>query len=62
MTTFAATLVIEPVPVTCYCHTCKIEFTPAQADDLYYECPNCHQFDTEVRQGRDIYVGALEMR
>ena len=49
-----ATLVIEPVPVMCFCPACQIEFTPARADDLYYECPQCHAFETQVRQGREF--------
>jgi hydrogenase nickel incorporation protein HypA/HybF len=56
-----AALVIEPVPVACFCLRCQVEFNPARADDLYYECPRCGGFETQVRHGRDIAVGAVEV-
>lgn len=56
-----AALVIEAVPVLCYCPACDVEFRPARADDLYFACPHCGRFDVQVRAGRDIGVGAVEV-
>jgi hydrogenase nickel incorporation protein HypA/HybF len=53
-----ATLDIEPTPIVCQCSSCGHEFTPQQANDMgYYECPQCHRFTTQIKQGRDIEVG-----
>jgi hydrogenase nickel incorporation protein HypA/HybF len=56
-----ATLVIEAVPVMCHCSACRAEFTPARADELYFACPLCGSFEVQVRAGRDISVGAVEV-
>jgi hydrogenase nickel incorporation protein HypA/HybF len=56
-----AVLEIVPIPIVCFCPKCQIEFEPARAADLYYACPCCATFDTEVRRGREIRVEALEV-
>jgi hydrogenase nickel incorporation protein HypA/HybF len=57
-----ATLIVETVPVICQCRHCNHEFTPRQRSDLYfYHCPQCGQFNTRVKQGRDIELGTLEL-
>jgi hydrogenase nickel incorporation protein HypA/HybF len=56
-----ATLEIVITPVCSFCRRCQIEFEPACAEDLYYACPQCAAFDTEIRRGRDILVDALEV-
>jgi hydrogenase nickel incorporation protein HypA/HybF len=56
-----ATLVIEAVPVVCHCPACNVAFMPARADDLYFACPLCGCFDVQVRAGREISVGAVEV-
>jgi hydrogenase nickel incorporation protein HypA/HybF len=57
-----ATLEIETTPIVCQCSGCGHEFTPLQANDMgCYECPRCHRFTTQIKQGRDIVVGLLEL-
>ncbi len=53
-----ATLSVERVPIVCFCPACEREF-PAQ--DLYCECPGCHQVSLEVRQGRELELAFLEV-
>lgn len=53
-----ATFAIETVPVTCYCHNCRVEFQPT---DLFYECPQCGQLSADIRQGREIELSSLEI-
>jgi hydrogenase nickel incorporation protein HypA/HybF len=53
-----ATLEIETVAVVCYCHCCQAEFSP---DDLFYQCPTCGQFSTDVRSGQEIELASLEI-
>lgn len=53
-----ATLELETLPALCYCSTCQVEFQPP---DWIYECPRCHQFTAEVRQGRELELVSLEV-
>ena len=53
-----ATLELETLPALCYCSTCQAEFQPP---DWIYECPRCHQFTAEVRQGRELELVSLEV-
>jgi hydrogenase nickel incorporation protein HypA/HybF len=53
-----ATLAVEHVPIICFCATCRLEFQP---DDLYCECPRCHEPSAEVHQGRELELTSLEV-
>lgn len=53
-----ARLQVESVPVVCYCANCNLEFHPT---DLLFECPQCHQSDCEVRQGKEFELAFLEV-
>jgi hydrogenase nickel incorporation protein HypA/HybF len=49
---------IESIPVRCYCHHCNVEFQP---DDFIYECPHCHQYSLDIRQGKELELTSLEV-
>jgi hydrogenase nickel incorporation protein HypA/HybF len=53
-----ATLDIEHVPARFWCGACGREF---QADDLFAECPRCHQPSGELRAGREMELASLEI-
>jgi hydrogenase nickel incorporation protein HypA/HybF len=53
-----AALEVERVPILCYCPACRLEFQP---DDLFCECPRCHQVSVEVHQGRELELTSLEV-
>lgn len=53
-----ARLEIETVPVRCWCPQCRAEFA---SDDLLGECPRCHTISAELRTGREIELGSLEV-
>jgi hydrogenase nickel incorporation protein HypA/HybF len=53
----AATLSVEQVPLTCWCRRCQIEFS---SPEMLYECPQCRQFDTEIRRGLELELASLE--
>jgi hydrogenase nickel incorporation protein HypA/HybF len=53
-----ATLTVEHVPIICVCSICRIEFRP---DDLFCECPRCHNPSAEVHQGRELELASLEV-
>lgn len=53
-----ATLEIEYIPVSCYCENCQLNFQP---DDIFYECPNCHNLSTQIRQGKELELTSLEV-
>ncbi|MGA7953236.1 MAG: hydrogenase maturation nickel metallochaperone HypA [Gloeobacterales cyanobacterium] len=50
---------VESVPIVSYCRACDQEFRPV--DLLLYECPQCHQISSEVRQGKELELAALEI-
>ena len=53
-----AELRLETIPTRCYCPHCQQEFQPA---DWVYECPNCHDISTDIRQGQDLELASLEV-
>jgi hydrogenase nickel incorporation protein HypA/HybF len=53
-----ARLEVEGVPTLCYCANCGIEFHPI---DVLYECPECHQPNCEVRQGKEFELAYLDV-
>ena len=53
-----ATLIIEEVPVACYCAACAREFTAAPGD---YACPACAAVSGEVRRGRELHLMRMEV-
>ncbi len=53
-----ARLLIEPVPVTCYCETCANEFA---APRFSYRCPVCETLSREVRRGRELELISIEV-
>ena len=53
----AATLKVELVPTACWCARCQREFA---SSEILYECPECHQFDTELRRGLELELASLE--
>src|SRR5947207_224198 len=53
-----AELVIEPVAVVCHCPGCDRDFEPP---DFIYECPTCRRLVIDVRSGRELEVGSLEV-
>lgn len=50
---------IEPVAILCHCPACDIVFEPV--DRWIHECPQCHQFGVEVRQGKELELASLEV-
>jgi hydrogenase nickel incorporation protein HypA/HybF len=50
---------IEEVPIICHCPRCKQDFQPL--DSWLYECPQCHQTSTEIRQGKELELASLEI-
>lgn len=50
---------VEAVPIVSYCPACNQEFRPV--DPLLYECPQCHQISSEVHQGKELELAALEI-
>ena len=53
-----AELIIESVPVTCWCDPCQLEF---EDGDLLYECPRCRQVSTELRRGHELELTSVEI-
>lgn len=53
-----ARLMIEPVPVTCYCEPCAKEF---EAPRFSYRCPVCQTSSSEVRRGRELELISIEV-
>ena len=53
-----ARLLIEPVPVTCYCESCANEFV---APRFSYRCPVCDTLSREVRRGRELELISIEV-
>ncbi|MGA7932300.1 MAG: hydrogenase maturation nickel metallochaperone HypA [Kovacikia sp.] len=53
-----AHLQIDRIPTVCYCLHCGSEFQPI---DQLYECPQCHQISTEIRQGKEFELEFLEV-
>jgi hydrogenase nickel incorporation protein HypA/HybF len=53
-----ATLDVERVPIICFCSTCRFEFQP---DDVFCECPRCHNPSAMVHQGRELELASVEV-
>lgn len=53
-----ARLIIENVPARFWCRLCQREF---QADDLFAECPDCHNASMELRSGREMEIASMEI-
>jgi hydrogenase nickel incorporation protein HypA/HybF len=53
-----AQLRIETVPIAAYCTTCGQEFETA---DLLGACPRCGETATQLRHGRELELGSLEV-
>ena len=51
-------LEVETVPAACWCAACQAEFA---CDDLWYECPRCHQLSSELRRGLELEVTSMEI-
>jgi hydrogenase nickel incorporation protein HypA/HybF len=51
-------LAIEDVPARFWCASCAREF---QADDMFADCPDCHQPSAELRAGRELELASLEI-
>lgn len=51
-------LVVESVPIVCFCPRCAMEYQPG---DLFCICPGCHQPSAEVRRGREMELTSLEV-
>ena len=53
-----AILRLEEVPVQSWCAGCADVFQP---DDCIYRCPKCGQLSSDVREGREFELLALEV-
>lgn len=53
-----ARLEIEPVPASCWCRVCQVEF---ECEDFVNECPHCHELSGELRRGRELELASVEM-
>ena len=53
-----ALLDIENVPACYWCSSCSRQF---QADDLFAECPACHQLSADLRAGREMELTSMEI-
>jgi hydrogenase nickel incorporation protein HypA/HybF len=53
-----AELAIDGVPARFWCASCAQEFL---SDDMFAECPACHQPSGELRAGREMEVASLEV-
>ncbi|MEN8445195.1 MAG: hydrogenase maturation nickel metallochaperone HypA [Cyanobacteria bacterium J06555_13] len=57
-----AELRLKTVPVLCYCDRCQQVFHPASEINRWiYECPECHNISTDIRQGKDLELASLEI-
>ncbi|QCS48857.1 hydrogenase maturation nickel metallochaperone HypA [Picosynechococcus sp. PCC 11901] len=53
-----AKLIIETVPVTCYCAQCDRPFIPP---NLFYECPLCSSLSQHILSGKEVELKSLEV-
>lgn len=51
-------LIVETIPVTCYCVPCSREF---EAPRFSYRCPVCETLSKEVRRGRELELVSIEV-
>ena len=53
-----ARLLIDKVPIVCYCKKCRLEFEP---EPYSYVCPSCHEASIEIRRGRELEIVSIEV-
>jgi len=53
-----AELSIENIPARFWCARCEREF---QSDDMFGDCPKCHQPSGDLRVGREMELASLEI-
>jgi hydrogenase nickel incorporation protein HypA/HybF len=53
-------LIIEEVPILVYCPKCEVSRTLTSIQ--WFSCPECRSPVSEVLQGRELQVTALEVR
>jgi hydrogenase nickel incorporation protein HypA/HybF len=53
-----AKLAIDQVPARFWCAACAREF---QSDNMFGECPGCHNPSGELRAGREMELATLEI-
>ncbi len=51
-------LAIEQIPARFWCAHCAREF---QSDDMFADCPDCHQPSGDLRAGREMEVASMEI-
>jgi hydrogenase nickel incorporation protein HypA/HybF len=56
--TDGGTLVIEHVEARSRCSVCGCEF---KHDRLHWTCPECESLATELIQGKELYIDAIEI-
>lgn len=54
-----ATLVINIQDIVCRCGDCGVEFVPPDFD---LRCPRCGGYNTDVVDGKDMFLERLELR
>ncbi len=53
-----AELVIEHVPVSCFCCKCGRDF---ETDVYAYQCPACGEVSADVRRGHELNLVSMEV-
>ncbi len=53
-----ADLIINDIPVVCYCDSCQQNFSP---QEWFFECPNCLQFSNNIIQGKEMKLVSIEI-
>ncbi len=53
-----ALLVINKIPAKARCKTCNHEF---DVIDFYAECPECHGFDNNIYQGKELKIKSIKI-
>jgi hydrogenase nickel incorporation protein HypA/HybF len=53
-----AQLVIEKIPLRCYCSTCENVF---EAKPFAYKCPTCGTPSADIRTGKEMNLIAMEV-
>jgi hydrogenase nickel incorporation protein HypA/HybF len=53
-----AELVLETMPAVCHCAACRVEFQPP--GDVF-ACPSCGRLSSDLRQGRELALAAVEV-
>ena len=52
-------LLIEPVPVTAECLSCRQTYHPDREND--YRCPHCRSVNSRITAGRDVVVKNIRL-